>query len=102
MAHKPWRTDYLVRLRPIHRAAARLRAQGLTYREISEQVGYLPHYWARLCCGSPIFKQYLQACIDAQEQNYMTSTQRLLDAAIEQQLSDTLLKRRLRAQKTKL
>jgi hypothetical protein len=30
----------------------------------------------------------------------MTSTQRLLDAAIEQQLADVLLKRRLKAQKT--
>jgi YesN/AraC family two-component response regulator len=87
-------------LRPIHRAAARLRAQGCTFKEISQQLGYNPNYWGRLAKHSTVFKQYLQACIDAQEQNYMTSTQRLLDAAIEQQLVELLLKRRLKSQKT--
>ena len=87
------RTDWIASLSDRHREAARLRAQGLTYREISERVGFLPHYWSRLATQSPRFRAYLDACRSALETYYLHATEQFIQDAVERRIEGSLSRR---------
>lgn len=76
------------------RFAAQMRANGSTYAAIGRELGDSRQYWHWLYHNNHEFAAAVAYYITILEREYLTSTRRLLDAVIEQQLADTLLKRR--------
>ena len=89
----------LQKLNDRHRRAAQLIAQGMTFVEVSREVGCHPFYWGRLVTYSQVFQDYLYACRELSEQVYVRSVERRVAATIEQKLKGLLEKQEHRRER---
>lgn len=76
------------------RVAAQMRANGSNWAQIGRELGDSRQYWHWLYCNNHEFSAAVEYYISILEREYLTSTRRLLDAVIEQQLAAAMLKQR--------
>jgi hypothetical protein len=71
----------------------------MRFVEVGEEVGFHPQHLGRLVTYSKLFQEYLYFCREALDELYLTSAERLNNAAIERQLERFQQKRMQRLQR---
>jgi hypothetical protein len=89
----------LQKLNDRHRRAAHLLVQGMTFVEISREVGCHSDHCSRFAKDSPMFQTYLESCREVPEHIYLTSTERLSSGTIERKLEKCALQQRRRQER---